>query len=268
MFPAQNLPDANRVSVLTATVLLAFAITRLIDAPDFGIILNVLGAQFSFQLDISAFMIFMAAGLTAAGMDWLLRAHPAFVGARRFEHWLLPALTALLLGITLYSLPGVLWWAGFVVGGILLVIVVLAEYIAVDRTGALYAFATPVLVTASLLLYLVLAFALQTASARLLVLAFALFPAAALVSLRVLHLRLGRWEWQWALGIGLVSLQIAAALHYLPLSPTRFALGVFAPLYMLIVLATNVQDEISPRRALLEPLFILAASVALAIWLG
>jgi hypothetical protein len=90
-------------------------------------------------------------------------------------------------------------------------------------------------------------------------LAPALFMAAALVSLRTLHLRVSqKWEYSWSLGIALVCTQIAAGLHYWPVSPVQFGLALLGPLYALSTLTGNLLEGIPLRRAMIEPLIVLA----------
>src|SRR5512136_2067915 len=112
------LPDPNRVGVLAAAVLLTYALTRLVNAPGFTLTIQLPGFYFAYQLTLGTAMTLMAAGLTASGMDWLLRGHPALHQKNTLEHWLLPALTAFIVGVLLDSLPaGSVWWPAFAVGG-------------------------------------------------------------------------------------------------------------------------------------------------------
>jgi len=85
---SRYLPDVNRVGVLTATVLLAYALSRLIQTPQFTVELQLPGFYFSYPISLSTLMVFLAAGLTATGMDWLLRYHPSMDNQRTIEHWL------------------------------------------------------------------------------------------------------------------------------------------------------------------------------------
>ena len=205
------LPDTNRVSVLTAMVLLSFALTRLIPTPEYALELQLPGIYVAFALDLNIVIIILAAGLTATGMDWLLRSHPMMKGKRTIEHWFLPMLTSLVLGVPLYLLPfGSLWWIGFAIGGVLLILVFWAEYVVVSPGDTSYPTAIAVLTVISFALYLILCIVLRYAGIRLFLLAPALLMATFLVSLRTLHLRLGgRWVFAWAAGIALVSVQLA-----------------------------------------------------------
>ena len=100
----RHMPDTNRLSVLIAAILLAFALAHLIETQHNVLNLNILGISVSLPLNLNFAAIFMASGLTAAGMDWLLRGHPHFEAENTFQHWILPALTTFMLGVPLYNL--------------------------------------------------------------------------------------------------------------------------------------------------------------------
>ena len=267
MNDTRYLPDSNRVSVLTAAVLLAFALTHLIQTPEFTLELQLPGFYFAYPLSLSTLMVIMAAGLTATGMDWLLRSHPSLGDTRTVEHWLLPTLATFIIGIPLTILPpGNTWWIGFGIGGLLLVLVFLAEYIVVEPSAPNYAVATAGLTALSFAVYLILTTALRFSGARLFLLAPALLIAAGLVSLRTLHLRVSqKWEFNWAFGIALVCTQIGAGLHYWPVSPVQFGLVSLGPLYALSTLTGNLLEGIPLRRAVVEPLIALALAWGVAV---
>src|SRR5512143_1186280 len=217
------LPESDRLGVLAASVLLCYALTHLASGPGVTLAIQLPGFYFSYSLTMGTAMTLMAAGLTATGMTWLLHGHPAIRGKSQIEHWLLPTLTAFIIGVLLDILPaGVAWWIGFVVGASILVSVLIAEYVAVDPGAALYALASAGLIALSYALFLLFVMALRLGGARLFLIVPAVFLAAGLVMLRTLHLRLsGRWEYQWAFGIGMISAQLAAGLHYWPLSSLK-----------------------------------------------
>lgn len=257
----RHMPDANRLSVLIAAILLAYALAHLIETQRYGLNLNVLGITLSLPMNLNVAATLMASGLTAAGMDWLLRGHPRFEGENTFQHWILPALTAFVLGVPLYSLPfGPAWWLTFGLGGVLLLLVFLAEYIALDSSDVRYPAASAGLVALSYTLFLILVTTLSFSVARLLMVAVIVFPVAGLVALRALHLRAGKWEFAWAIGIGLILTQFAAALHYWPLEPVQYGLALLGPLYALTDLAQNLDEDMALRRAGIE------ASIGLAVF--
>jgi hypothetical protein len=266
----RNLPDPGRVSVLTAMILLTFALARLIETPVYPFDLSFAGLDLVFKVDLNLALTLLAAGLTAAGVDWILRGHPSIQPGETVEHWLVPMLTSLVVGVALYTLPaGWMWWVGFGVGGLLLALVLLAEYVVVDPGDVLYPGATVALTALAFTLFLILAVALRASGARALFIVGALFLAGGLASLRALHLRLNeRWEFTWAAGIALMAMQLAAGLYFWPLSPIRFGLGLLGPVYALTLLAASLVEGDSFRRAVVEPVFMLSILWGLAIWLG
>jgi hypothetical protein len=263
------LPDPNRVGVLAAAVLLTYALTRLVNAPAFTVSIQFPGFYFSYPFTLGTAMTLMAAGLTASGMDWLLRSHPTLDGKGTIEHWLLPALTAFIVGVLLDSLPpGSVWWAALVVGGSILILVFLAEYVAVDPGGPIYALASAGLIALSYTLFMIFVIALHIGGARLFLSIPAIFLAAGLVSLRTLHLRLGgHWEFPWAIGIGLVCTQLGAGLHYWPLTSLQLGLILLGPLYALTALAYSLSQDVPIRGAFAEPAIILGGLWTAAIFL-
>lgn len=259
-------PDQDRVGTLTAVILLAYALARLINTPGLTLTLQLPGFYFAYPLTLGAAMTVLATGLTATGMDWLLHAHPSLQG-NTVEHWLLPTLTAFIIGVSLNVLPfGALWWTGLALSGGILVLVFVAEYVSVNADAPTYALASAALIAVSYALFLMLVIALRAAGTRLFLVVPAVFIAAGLVTLRTLHLRLSsHWEFPWAIGIALACTQIAAGVHYWPLSPLQFGLILLGPLYALMVLAFNLNEDVPLRRAALEPGMLLAAAWVAAL---
>lgn len=263
------LPDPDRVGILTSTVLLAFALTHLIQAPEFNIEIQLPGFFLLIPLNLYTAMSVLTAGLTATGMDWLLQTHPSLNGRPTYQWWLLPTLTTFVIGVPLSILPsGAAWWIAFAVAGTFLFFVFVAEYIVVDPGAPYYAIAMAGLTAVSYTLFFLLAVALRYSSARLYILVPALFLAAFLASLRILHLRLsGRWEYAWSAGIAFVCVQIASALHYWPVSPIQFGLLLIGSLYGLTNLAINLDEDQPARRAVLEPAIVIGICWGLAIFI-
>jgi Protein of unknown function (DUF5656) len=262
------LPDPSRLSVLMAIILLTFALTRVLNIPQGNISISLFGLLLTIPISLNTVISLLAAAITAAGMDWLLRTHPSLEKGETREHWLLPTLTVLALGITLNTLPaGVTWWLGFGLGALLLVLIFLAEYVVVDYTDARYQLATAVLTALAFAIFLLLVVSLKASNGRLFLALPALFLASFLVALRTLHLRLNeRWEFAWAIGIGLVGMQLGAALHYWPLTPVRYGLALLAPVYALTALSVSLADGVPFRRAVAEPAVMLILLWGLLIW--
>ena len=263
-----HFPDTNRIGVLTSTVLLALALTRIVRAPEFNLEMQLPGFLLSLPLNLTTVMSLLTAGLAATGMDWLLRGHPSLNGRPTLQWWILPTLTAFVVSVFLSVLPdGLAWSLGFAVGGLFLLLVFLAEYIVVDPGAPNYDLSLAGLTAISYALFFILAVALRYGDLRLYQTLPALFLSAAFASLRILRLRLSNWEYAWSFGIAFVCAQIAAGLHYLPLTPIQFALMLIGPLYGLTNLAVNLNEELPTRRAILGPLVAIALCWGLAVFL-
>ncbi len=262
------LPDPARVSVLTAAVLLAFALTRVIVTPHVDLHIPLGKLNLNFPLNLITLVVILAAGTAAAGVGWLLRTHPSLEKGETREHWLLPTLTVFVIGIALYTLPkNAIWWLGFALGAAILLIVLYAEFVAVDPTDTRYPIATTILTGLAFVIFLILAVALKASNSRLVLVAPALFAGAGLAALRTLHLRLNeRWEVAWAIGIAVVAIQVGAALFYMPLTPVRFGLALLGLVYALTLLAAGLAEGNPFRRALVEPAVMLAILLGLMIW--
>ena len=261
------MPDRNRIGLLTSTVLLALALARLIPTKGFSLEVQFPLLPFAVTLDIKTLMGLLTAGLAATGMDWLLRGHPSLNGRLTFQWWFLPTLTTFVISVPLSILPeGQTWWIGFVISGVLIFFVFLAEYVVVDPDAPYYTLSVAGLTAISYTLFFVLSIALSSSGVRLFILLPALFVASTLTSLRILHLWMsGKWDFAWSLGIGLVSIQLAAGLHYWPLTPVQFGLLLIGPLYAVVNLAINLGESFSMRRAVLEPSIVAALCWGLAI---
>jgi hypothetical protein len=265
---SRYLPSSNQVAVVAASALLSFALSHMVSAPGLTFGLQLPGFYFAYSFTLGTAMTVVAAGLTASGMDWILRAHPGLHGRSTLEHWLLPTLTAFIVGALLDILPsGTAWWIGIAAGALILIAVLVAEYVAVDPGAPLYSLASAGLTALSYALFLLFVIALRIGGARLFLILPAIFLSSAMVALRTLHLRLaGRWEFPWAMGIGLISAQLAGGLHYWPLSSLQYGLLVLGPLYALTALASTLSEDVPIRAALAEPAVILAGLCIAAAW--
>ncbi|HRK89893.1 MAG TPA: hypothetical protein PK152_12230 [Anaerolineales bacterium] len=262
-------PSADRLGVLTASILLTFALTRLIQSPRLTLTLSLPGFYFAFPLTLGTFMTILAAALTAAGMDWLTRDHPLLGNRSNREHLLLPTLTTFVMGAPLALLSDTsAWWAGFGVGAVLLIAICIAEYIAINPSTPQYAFARAGLTAVAYALFLILLTSLRFSGARLFLLVPAVFLVAGVISLRILHLDgTDRWDFPWAIGIGLVCAQIGAGLHYWSLTPVQFGLAITGPLYALTMLSVSIAENVPLRRAVIGPAIVVGAAWVAALFL-
>ncbi len=263
-----HLPSADRIGVLTASVLLTFALTKLIQSPQFTLTVTLPGFYFAYPITLGSIMTIFAAALTTAGMDWLTRENPALGKKSNIEHLMLPTLTTFVIGAPLALLTDSAWWIGFAFGALVLVIVFQAEYITVNPSAPSYGFARAGLTALAYALFLILVTSLRFSGMRMFLLIPIIFIAAALIALRILHLDgTDRWDFPWAIGIGLVCAQIGAGLHYWPLTPTQFGLALTGPLYALTMLSASLTENIPLRRAALGPAVIVGVAWISSIFL-
>jgi hypothetical protein len=262
-------PNLDRISVLAATILLAYTFTGMINIPVREIGAQLPGIYLEIEINSQTIVSFLVACLAASGTDWLLREHPSSQNQRLAPHLLIPALTAWVIGVPLQQqASGFYWWAGIFFGGGTLILVLIAEFIAVDPNDANYSLALIGLTTLAYALFFLLAVMLKVSQIRLFLLLPALTLMVLFISLRILRLRRrGKWAFQEAGINALIMAQTTAATYYLPLSPISFGLCVLGPAYGLISLFGNLGEGKTWKDAIPEPIAVLAIFWCLALWL-
>ncbi len=255
----RNLPNIDHLSLVAALIVLTYTLERFIRLPAWQISQQLPGLYIELNLNVDLIISVLVACMTAAGANWLIGEHPAARGKKTLVHAILPALTALVIGIPLAGVPiGLGWWLGLISGAIILVLVLMAEYIAIDPQDIHLPLASAALSAVSFALFLVLAGALRSAGVRLLFNTPILALAAWLVSLRVTNLRLhGEWTIYESAIVAFVVGQITAAVNYWPLAPIAFGLVLLGPAYALISLFCSLIEGKQYRQFILEPLLSL-----------
>jgi hypothetical protein len=255
----QNLPDIDRFSVIMASILIAYSLTAVISFPRQSVNIQLPGFLLAVDINLLTIVSLIVAVMAAAGCEWLINEHPFLEKSTRWYHWLIPAMTALVIGVPLDVLQvSTAWWGVFALGGILLGAVLLSEYISVDPSDIRSPLAIISLTAVSLGLFLTLVIALRGSGERLYLILAAIAPASFLVAARCLILRSAdTWKPVWALGIAIVVTELAAGLYYLPLLPIQFGLILLGVLFALITLAGNIEESRSSFRLWMEPAFLL-----------
>lgn len=253
---AQRLPSLNRVrlSTLAAIVLLAFSLLRLIVLPTVRIQMDVLGLVVRLDLDTPAVFLTLTAALVIAGTDWLIRGHPQIgPSSLTLEHWVIPGLATLGLGVILSRIPaGTLLLLGLPFSDLLLLLVLAAEFIVVDRQDPRFDWASFLIrVLASLLLTGVL-FAITATDLRAIFAVPFVFVATSAMSWRLLILEQAMATARMdAILIGLVVAQTAWAFHYWPIAPLRESLVLALLAYLGQGLTRLLRrGDLTQRRAL------------------
>ena len=257
--------SASKLSVFTGLLALVLVLARLIVLPGPRRVWTVGGVQVTVALNAALGLAVLLAVLTWAGMDWLLRDHPAYRPQRLLWHGLLPMFGVWALEIALLTLPlGPVWWFAFGGGLSALVVLLLAEAIVLDLQDPRALWASWGLQAVGYGLYLLLALAVRGGGWRLLYAAPVLAVGALAVARRLWALRAeppGR-------GAGLVVLlalgHLSAAWFYTPLGPLAYSLVLLGALYMLVPLLAEPAPAGRWNEAWTEPLGTAAALWVLA----
>jgi len=263
------LPDWDKLSVLTALLTLAYIFTHLVSFPEQVISFNIFGIVLSLKIDLQTSVSILVGGLMAAGADWLLRDHPKLGERSTAPYWILPSLTALVIGIPLSQLSyEFMWWVWLIGGDILLALILIAEFISIDSDDVLQPLAAIGLTATSFALLFVLSSGLHSARLRLFLAVPILTAAVWMVSLRTLHLRLyGQWLVYETIIIAFLTAQLVAALTYWPITSIAFGLILVGLTYALNSIFSNLIEEKSWREMILEPVVALVLAVGMALWL-
>jgi hypothetical protein len=266
----KHLPNINRISILASAILLAYTLAGFITIPSRDFSIQLPGLFLVFQFNNQIVIAFFVAGLTATGADWLVREHPAFKERFTIQHWLLPALSAWVIGLILFQHPfGILWWIIFAVGGTILILILVAEYIMVDPEDVRHIPSVIGLTAISFALFLTLSITIRAAETRLFLLVPTISIACGLSSLRTLHLRLHkRWAFTSTAVIAIMIGQLSAALNYLRIAPVPFGLILLGPAYALTSLIGGVLERKYWRQIIAEPIFVLVIVWGFAILIG
>jgi hypothetical protein len=263
-------PDGSRMSVLIATILLVYAATQFIRQPINQIAIQLPGFFLPISINFRNIIWLGVAVLAIAGMDWLLVDYPALEPRQRVQHWLLPALTAWVIGVPLYSLPaGADWWMVYILGGILLTLVFWGEFYSVNPAANRVEVAVLGLAGLSYALFVVLTAGLRSSGTRLYLVVPAVVITAFLLTLRALYQTSdGRWLYGWSIAVGLLLGQVAIALHYLPFNAIQFGLLLVGMLYAAISLADRAVHKPLTRPDFIEPAGAIVIAVLLSVILG
>lgn len=269
----RSIPEINRLSIVSAAIMLAFALTQLVSFPAQQLSFPVFGIMLDFNIDFSTIINFLTMILAAAGMDWLIHTHPEHENYHHrwsyIQHWILPILTTLVIGIALNSFAGSpYFWIIFLLGSLLLIAVFIAEFNVVSADDLRHPIATVGLTALSFALFLLLGIAVSSGNLRLYIRLPLLSLGLVMVISRALHLRTGKWHITWAVISSLIVIEVAIGFHYLPVTPIQYGLMLVGISYSLTSLVTAILE--SRKRLALwgEPVGMLAVVLILSIFWG
>lgn len=265
-----HLPDPEQMSLVTGIILLAYGMSQYLEVPVRALGVQLPGIYIPIHFQFRTLVFITVAVLAAAGMDWMISNHPDWHRQDRIQHWLLPSLTAWVIGIPLYAIPaGPAWWGVFLFGGVLMVAVIISEYILVNPDDKRALLAGAGLSALSLALFMILAISIRVSGSRLYIMVSAIGLGSILVCLRVFYMRLGnQWHYSWSVGITLLMIQLAAGFHYLNISPIQFGLLLTGILYCLLDISENILHGHLTKQDLIAPSIIMGTIISLSIALG
>lgn len=262
-----RMPDYNRLSIISAVIILAYALVPFVEIPTQTLAIRFPWVVFNVEFNFVTIVSILVAILAAFGSDWLIQTHPGKNERSIWQHGLVPALTAWVIGVPLSFLEtGIEWWAVVGLGGLLLVFVLVAEYLVVDPNSPAHLPASLGLTVISFALFLVLAIALQSSGVRLFLILPALTITLFFLVARSIYLRtFGNWHWYWAAGIAFFVGQIVLGLHYLPVKPLSFGLTIVSIAYPLTLLVIAYLEKKRGISLFAEPatLFIFLGFMAI-----
>jgi hypothetical protein len=261
----------ERASVVATLIVLGLILATFLQFPTWTYDLKVLGSPLTISITQTALIAALLVGITCAGTDAIVRSHPT---ARRIEArysfvtWTLPALTVLLATVLLPQAPTHLYQlAGYILTGLILILVISAEYYTVDPTDSRYLVARLSLNGWAYLLALVLFVLIYSAKARSLISATGVALVSTLLALEFLR-SAGRGFGRTALYAAIAGLctgEIVWAMNYWRISGVTGGLILLLGFYVATGLANQQLQGRLGRRVLIE--YAVVAVIGLVILL-
>lgn len=261
----------ERASVLATLVVLGLILGAFLQFPTWSTGLTVLGSPLTVKLTQTALMAALLVAITCAGADAIVRSHPT---ARRIEArysfvtWTLPALTVLLAAVLLPQAPTQLYrLGGYVLTGLILILVISAEYYTVDPADHRYLAARLSLNAWAYVLAVVIFVLIYSAKTRSLISATGVTLVSTLLALEFLR-SAGRGFGRTALYAAIAGLctgEIIWAMNYWRISGVTGGLILLLGFYVFTGLASQQLQGRLNRRVLVE--YAIVALVGLAVLL-
>ena len=250
--------------------MITYTLLRIVILPAMRLDVSIFGIFIEINIDTQFIMLVLAAMLTAAGADWLIRSHPDFQdNGTTARHWIIPGLAAMGAGAILSGIPeGPALWIGLPVTSIMLMAILIAEFVVHDPRDTRRRPAGVILTGLSYLLLLGVFYVIQAASLRA---AFAVpigFVASTAVVWRLLNLTQPRKPvLVYAAAIGGCIAELVWALHYWPMSPLQSALFISVAAYAGNSIADAVIGETLNRSRWVELGLVTSLAMAAVLFL-
>jgi hypothetical protein len=252
--------NLDRLGVVMAMTMLAFSLTRIVPVSADPQSLIIFGIKISLTLNLRTLISLITALLAAVGCDWLVRSHPNFSenqakGLLGFQHTIAPVFLAFVISVTLnQTLADKYWWTVFALGGVLLSLILIAEFAIIDNQSHDHPLASMAVVALTFTLFLILSIATRSLGTRLYLEVIICLISSAMVSTRTFFIRLkGQFPVIWILIVSLIMAQLTAGLHYIGLEPIQYGLLLTGILYAMVSLVCGVVKKKERFALFLEP---------------
>lgn len=263
------MPVYERINAVVSLTLIGLALYFVLDFPPQVASIMLFGSPMELDSPRQWLMVVLLGGLTMAGTDAVIRAHPALSSWRlsyRATFWMLPGLLVILSTQTLGLAPTVIAWAfGLVMVGILLWITIFAEFqqLSHRKTSQLWPHLWRQLIGYIITLtFFIVIYQARSRSAISATSVLLVGGMAALALLRQEPQHILK-TWLFAIVIGLSLGQITWALNYWRTGALNAGLLLFLIFYVQVGLAQqHLLDKLS-RRTLWE--FGAIASITLIV---
>jgi hypothetical protein len=270
------MPNYDKLSVVVSVILLCLALSLIIELPatafSFGrFSAVVLGSPLTIRFSQNWPLALLLASMACIGTESIIRLHPLSRGGRlpyTFVFWILPGLATLLAAILLPRTSDRIYMlGGLATTGILLVLIITAEYRTVDTSGPGYKAAQLGLNFAAYLVALVLFGLIHGSQTNELLSVLAALAGSSLLALDLLHgAQQGlRRTSLYALIVGLVMGETVWALGYSTMDSSTAGILLLLIFYITTGLSRQALIGLLSRRILIE--FAVVALTGLALLL-
>jgi hypothetical protein len=264
------MPNYDKLSVVVSVILLCLALSLIVVLPT-AFSFTILGVPLTIRFSQSWLAAPLLTGMACVGTASIVRLHPLSQKGKlphTFVFWILPGLATLLAAILLPRTPDRIYTlAGLAVMGILLPLIITAEYLTVDTSAPGYKVIRLGLNFTAYLVALALFALIQGTKANEFLLAVAALAGSSLLGLDLLHgaqQGLGRTS-LYALIIGLVMGEIVWALSYSEMRSLTAGILLLLIFYLITGLSRQALLKLLNRRILIE--FALVALIGLVLLL-
>ena len=261
----------DKLSAVVSVILICLALSLIVVLPTETHSFVVLGLPLTIRFSQNALAAAILVSMACVGTASIIRLHPLSQGGElphAFVFWILPGLATLLATILLPRAPDRIYTlGGLAVMGILLLLIITAEYRTVDTSAPGYRAAQLGLNSIAYLIALVLFALIHESKAPGLLMAVAALAGSSLLALDLLHgAQQGfRRTSLYALIVGLVMGEIVWALSYSQVNSLTAGILLLLIFYLITGLARQGLLKLLSRRILIE--FAVVALLGLALLL-